>query len=1200
MSGEHRRTSRTPTTAGGLHGLRAQPETATGKRNRALGLIAIASLGSAVLLLGWLMGAWTGPLKGDDVFFHAANVRFVAENFPHIWWFPNSHGGEPLMLSYPIAPYLLMAGLARLGLQLDVVFRLFLAASLIGIVIGLYFLARRLRLGRLLSFGIAFLPLTSHAFWSWSLVGGAYQRVGAIAFLILSILFCYRYIESRDTGRESRFAYFFLVSGVVLTALTHVLVFQFTIAIIVSILVLGLSGWKQRLQAIVKVSVPVAALVAWQYVPLVANVLMRDRLIPNAPRHDVATMRLEWLVGIPHPSEYTLGPGPILFLLSLAGFAYLVFGWPRVQEIRKNRRPLFALLLTSGTLSVFFIVFAWMEMPSGLYLMAAYDYAVWSSISLSVFGASFVSIVAQGRKCQGNWRAPALASLILMGTFSVVPWVRAFSGSSDPQDSDSYSSAAAQTARLGISMSEPSFRLGALNRTSTRLLSYLYPNLEYLGGRSSTSPHRYYYEWMVSETSYRLDPENVDAVYFEDRPRVPISDLALSDNYYPAMFWMDWYGTNTVLFDLPFYPQEETTRGYAARPNVFEYRSRGTKYGPVAAVSYPGSSAVATLSTAPVVAVPYLTGPQPSFYVDLLTVLSFLNLDSQTLIPVKLPTSEGLESFDRAIVDHSTYVAKRAELDRYVVRGGHLAVLGYRNSSVAGRAVQFRDELHITVESGLVPERAASSTFASSQDGPIGTCSTMGSGTKCILGVSLNALRDSADVAAALLLLEVIDVEYSLRTAQMAGEPRLTYLYPDTPAAIARPNLRSVSGSVDVRDWAVTFLGPNDSGEIERSSDGVRLVGGFSSEGDSDQANFTAYLKNEIPMASTAVVCFELKSEHRSNLALSFQKGRSFNVFNIKLTPGSMATYAIPVAAFQTGSGKVRHAKQLTFALKPSDAQLPRRFRGTSLVIRNLRVVTSAGTRDEKPVLLVGTVPGLTHHQANLGVRMKSASTVTRPGLITFRIFNRGATLTNLSVLLSHENPDKGEFLQYTFPPTGWSGYKSFTVPLGAFSRKETWRSPHFNRVDFAFNFDPNQQSPKNPFHELQVSDLKVITMQDASNSANLFGKWERPYRFHVSLPQNHPAVGFLWKENYSSEWLVRTSNDYRDHFFAGPGMIYVPLEQPTSFITLELPVPTTVVIGLLISSFLVLLLGLHWIFRRRPRQVYVSDAYGFRSPPKR
>ena len=752
------------------------------------GLVALALTGAVLLTLG-LAGALQAP-EGDDVYFHIANARFVSENWPHVWWYPNSHAGEPLMSQYPVTVYFVLAVLNQLGISLETLFRSLLASSFVLIALANFAVARSMHIGRALSAGIALLPFTGASLWNVSLIGGAYIRVAGLPALFLSLGATYHYLSALQREAPTRRAHAATVVSLIAVGLVHPFLFQFAALIVASLVVMGVDGWVRRGRALLSVFLPACAAIAWQYVPIVSLSVSESANVPGAIRHDVTRMEPEWLFVLPTKAEFSITLGPLLFGVALVALLYVLFLRRRLRHDRDGALLMRLTVTLLGWVG-YFIAFAWLPLPAGLYLMAAYDYVFWAALAISMLGVVLAALASRAtpRGLRGlDVALPVAAILVVAASF---PWIESASFDAHPRHPGTVSQATAKVVAAVREREDPSgYRLGAVTRTFTRWLPYDQPAVDFVGGRSSISPHRAFYDRMVYEAFFRRD--HLARVYFEDRPKVEIErDRAVVENYYRAFFWLEWYGARSTLMDVAFTPLEATAAGYAARSQFAAYRSVPSGYGSLAYARVEDRHPVTMATDGAVVAVPYTSEETDPHYVSLLSALSNLDVGPRYVVPLRLPDGEGLELFDAALTDRLTYARHRGALDGWVARGGRLVVTDL-GRELRTREVRFGDGLWTTVSASAVG--AVDDVRARSRSQPIAGCSSHGRGSLCALGAEMQTLGEG-DPSAILLLLDLL-TDHRVRVVSGTGrQPRGSR---EVVFSLQRPVLASARGFVEV------------------------------------------------------------------------------------------------------------------------------------------------------------------------------------------------------------------------------------------------------------------------------------------------------------------------------------------------------------------------------------------------------------------
>lgn len=712
-------------------------------------LLALGVLVLTIALSGVFVGALDDSPRGDDALFHLANARFLSRHWPDVWWFPSSHSGEPLISTYPLTYYSILAVLHGLNVPLEGLLQSTWLVSLSAIGATLYIFGRKIGLGHLSALGASTLGLTAPALWNVSLVGGAYVRVAALPFFFLSLVFCYVFLLGVRRGEVARGAAAGLILSLSLLGLLHPFVLQFAAPIVATLLVTGLPP-GERLKNIARVVVPVGALTLWQLVPIGVAALDWSNGVQGVLRHDVQPMRPEWLVVVPRAGEWSIGLGLGLLILGIGGVVHLV-GSLIMRDVRGARHfdlPLIAMSCLLGW-SCLFILMAWLPMPGWAYLAASYDYVLWAAMTLAISGTLYVGevLTSSGR---GVWLQRAFVTSVVTLFLALLPWVRSVATTSDPSSGASYSAVTKQVVDRAQIGSLTNSRLGVVHRTVTRWLPYTYPHVQFLGGRSSLSPHRYFYEWMAHEIFYRY--EDIDKVYFDDRPKVRRLAFGWRDNYYAAAFWADWFAVQKVIPRLPDGPGRRTAEGYRLRPHLFHHQYVMTRSGSGSLVKLRnGTGGLAERVMHPV-AVPYVRDPTSTLYSGILELLSGLNLGPDFLVPVALEDGDDLDAFPAVLSDVTMFESHRRTFDDYLDGGGRLLLLGDGTGIKERRELEADPSSIVRMAASLRREKPVIRLGPSGTS--VGSCSAVGAGTRCVVDFSMRELLEARQVSAGLVLVE--------------------------------------------------------------------------------------------------------------------------------------------------------------------------------------------------------------------------------------------------------------------------------------------------------------------------------------------------------------------------------------------------------------------------------------------------------------
>ena len=128
-------------------------------------------------------------LYGDDAYIDASFINFFADNFPNVNYYPFWYSGLSGFTNLRGLRHIIL-GLVSRFFNIDgaVTTNICLLLSLTLIPILYYLLSRALKINKKLSFCFSVLPLTTPAFWNWSIRGGAYARVFTLPLLLISII----------------------------------------------------------------------------------------------------------------------------------------------------------------------------------------------------------------------------------------------------------------------------------------------------------------------------------------------------------------------------------------------------------------------------------------------------------------------------------------------------------------------------------------------------------------------------------------------------------------------------------------------------------------------------------------------------------------------------------------------------------------------------------------------------------------------------------------------------------------------------------------------------------------------------------------------------------------------------------------------------------------------------------------------------
>lgn len=1121
---------------------------------------AIVAIGVATMAL--LSGAFDGSVKGDDAFFHMSNARFLAENFPSIWWQPASHSGEPGLLSYPLPYYGILALLDRLSVDLSTGLRLTILFSLPAFGVATYWIARRFQIDRLTSAGLGLMLATGPMVWNWALVGGAYVRIAALPFTCLSLGFAYRRVNDESRSHKTLLHLILILGG---AALMHPLLFQFTFALSATIIFLGTPGWVARVSELLKVGLGVTAIAAWQYLPLIGQAFGQENSITGATPHDTTPIEGGWLFAFPQPNEWSITVGPALVIVGVLVIVLVAANLRRLRVLRSQRRADWAFLIAMLGWSIYFGVLAWFDVPDALYLMAAYDHVLWLSITLTMAAVATIAFAQRTWPSTLATIGRPLLVLVVSLALATVPWLRSFVSNSDPDVSTTYANGAKKVVDVALKRHSTDFRLGMAHRTFTRWLSWKYPNLQFVGGRSSISLNRYYYEWMLFDLFFRTDGEELRSTYFEDRPKVLRYPLDDPQNAYSALFFQDWFGLDQIALTEPFVPMRFVSELYGSRPQFFTTRNVPTRFGRMGLATPREKQPIAVTSTAPLVGVPYVDEGGSARYQALLELLSALDLGPGIVIPVQVQGDENLSALDIAITDAETFSRNQSRLTEFAERGGRLIV--ERDVEPANRPRDVVTAAGVGLRLPVTKIERPDSVFASVGDEPLGGCSPSGRGAICEIGTTLTSLSASGDVAVTLLLLDILDLESKVsREVVDVGSLGVTYSTPETRAQFSQVDLSELPTTQALSGWKVSFSGPGDAGTVAPKD---VLSSRFRPPGP-DQVNYSSELRTPIPPAAASSLRLTIDSERARQVEIAYVSEDRFVASGLTLRRGTH-DYVLPGPSGD-GSDELGPVDSVVISDKPA---APTRTGG------RLRVVDARiryWDRGGDGFLQVAIDREVSHNQVNVGSDLLTPIPIDGRAMIRFRLYNDGATLRNFAVVAG--GGDQQPFMERAFPEAmTWRGWKRFSIPVASFRQKIAAWPREIKTVDVIWNFDRPYGARES--YSFGLRDLESVLVESRGRSRQVRGDWVSPTLFETVLTE--PGSTFVWKESFTPSWEARAGGRRLVHLMAGPGMTAV-LSDEAGPVAISQPPPSSLVMGFSTSLLSGIILITWFALSRRRR----------------
>jgi hypothetical protein len=839
-----------------------------------------------VILLSAYFNIWPNPV-GDDAYLHAGKALFIRNNFPNINWYPNWYLGFDIFESYPSTYYFLIAfGNFLTGISVTELMVVFLYFSMFLLGAGVYKFSEDLGTPWYASLGFSLVWLSLPIVWGATVTGGAYLRSFAAPFYVISLLASYRHVLSVNNRKDDRKTFLLMVFILSFTLILHEMYGFFAVVTVFLFYLLAIKGFKQKLKTIVKVYVPVIGLVSWFYLPALTYSFVFKPTVVN----DLTLAGFDEIGRI-------LNPILLPLTLILSGIFILILFKDRRKFTAHINNEKGAFLAVFFLLSIYFFLFGWFPMPENAYIMAAYDYRSWFGFSLMLFFITISGLIYTYLKtiplhkfkhAIGSISPYLLILSILMVIMAFVfslPLVNRMD--LNPNDSSNWAHGLSQTLGKINTQIPDNFRLTAITRRIYAMHPYEYPELDFAGGRQSGSYHTYFDSLFRERVLFRYNEDLT--LYFEER--LPIrSEVSYSpDNYFSAMFWMDWFGVNGIV-TAPWEQNLQTFNEYYQRPQYFNAidMGEGSTY-----ITYNESSPILISTNAPVVGVI----DNETIYNALFLTLGELNLNSQKIIPIKLEANSlenDLQFVDTVIVDSNQFNTYEKTLENYVNMGGHLVIMDYNY-----------DRVEITqanmVGSGLIFDTHAnplnyndnsSEVIAKTEYGTVISRAKLGVGLVTRSSVSLQELYEDASPVASAILGTILIPDFNIANSL----PKMDTLHVSSTA--------NATASVTTTD-------------VEQVLEYKPAQNGY------NQINFDVLFEKSINTSATGFIQFELWNDGKTkDVTLHLINSGNENYLTANLSDTQWTgwkTFTIPLASF----------------IKQQGVSLLSEFDGVDLVVEN-------------------------------------------------------------------------------------------------------------------------------------------------------------------------------------------------------------------------------------------------------------------------
>src|SRR6266571_1127712 len=160
----------------------------------------------ALCVVGLSISAAIGFLQdptpfGDDAIYYIGTVKALTSNFPFLAWDPHVFAGYMPAIGLSWLTFLAPFVLARIGLDAISSFHLSFVAVFLLFGLAVYYSARSVGSGRLVSFSMSILAWSTNAYWNNTIWGGAYNRAFTIPFLFLAMGATYRYAGCMNAAK---------------------------------------------------------------------------------------------------------------------------------------------------------------------------------------------------------------------------------------------------------------------------------------------------------------------------------------------------------------------------------------------------------------------------------------------------------------------------------------------------------------------------------------------------------------------------------------------------------------------------------------------------------------------------------------------------------------------------------------------------------------------------------------------------------------------------------------------------------------------------------------------------------------------------------------------------------------------------------------------------------------------------------------
>ena len=1014
----------------------------------------------ALCVVGLSISAAIGFLQdptpfGDDAIYYIGTVKALTSNFPFLAWDPHVFAGYMPAIGLSWLTFLAPFVLARIGLDAISSFHLSFVAVFLLFGLAVYYSARSVGSGRLVSFSMSILAWSTNAYWNNTIWGGAYNRAFTIPFLFLAMGATYRYAGCMNAAKAQGSNYWLGVAAWTLAYVGDIFVAIAGAALGLAFLLLsaGRRSIVTGLKRVVSILVPGLGLSLWQLVPILQQAVAVEPFRNQYTGPNVWTSLFfpgsTWVSTLNYvyvplvlllavacvltKARVSLTQSALLVSLSVMGAYWFVMGWlpslwpylPRLMATDSSIENLAWIFLIA--LPLLFAILRKRINSSGRVLLrirAGLQFSLGSRRLVTILTAFVLLFVISD-------------ALVVLPAVKPVSWWplseqlnTALNGVMGPASSD--------------------YRVSLENRFLTRTFLFYQPDRFDTGGRvENLDPNPFFNNWYATSVFYKNDLGSIRENYIEDRPTANVSSLLESAyNFAGEKFWLDWFAVNGVVFYS--YAFRQTIGNYSARSSLFHVVSTLTDSSVTEVIAKPVSpSAILVATNASIIGFYSEAANSQDEYRSLISILSDLGLNSRFIIPLYLQSIRDVLGSPINLLVTDSYTYSRQDLALQPL---------FETSDIA---------------------------VVSSTDGNLGLSATIhhqGSRLLFDVPISFPQLVDSREAGA----------YYFVRSTQVIPI--------DSFNASASAYYAASATVLSPSSWAATYKTSNVQGSLQSRPNALILNVTSSDTSKPSQFNVQSFLPDLVPLSKDLVLKFSVQTTANVTLGISFgsarEYGQNYVAIDQKVNTGDWVNFQVPFSQFikwHNSSAVFGVARDLTFAVN-----LPWGNPNVILQIANVSLASAAYTISKFPEPLSASSDGVLEYDTRAtGVGLLNESNSSTAILALSNDKSNGLT-TLASLSGGQENEQFDEIIT-----VGGNGPIAPIVDL--FS-----------------------QSPTTAVHE------------EWTNNENMIAQ-SVPRGFH----------GLVWKETYSQSWRIGsetgTTGSQLNYYYAGPGMIYIPMANYTA-----------------------------------------------------